>query len=70
MTIQEACRRSARRRVRQPGIAGVRARRPRRPGRWFRETGWRHLVGIVMLVFSAFPLVYVLSASLNPAARC
>lgn len=34
--------------------------------RWFRETGWRHLVGIVMLVFSAFPLVYVLSASLNP----
>lgn len=34
--------------------------------RWFRETGWRHLIGIVMLVFSAFPLVYVLSASLNP----
>ena len=40
---------------------------PRRPfPRWFRETGWRHLVGIVMLVFAAFPLVYVLSASLNP----
>ncbi|WP_308494015.1 sugar ABC transporter permease [Microbacterium terrisoli] len=40
---------------------------PRRPfGRWFRETGWRHIVGIVMLVFAAFPLVYVLSASLNP----
>ena len=40
---------------------------PRRPfPRWFRETGWRHIVGIVMLVFAAFPLVYVLSASLNP----
>nr|WP_274637237.1 sugar ABC transporter permease [Microbacterium bovistercoris] len=43
------------------------APQPRRPfPRWFRETGWRHLVGIVMLVFAAFPLVYVLSASLNP----
>jgi arabinogalactan oligomer/maltooligosaccharide transport system permease protein len=40
---------------------------PRRPFRkYFRETGWRHLVGLVMLVFSAFPLLYVLSASLNP----
>jgi arabinogalactan oligomer/maltooligosaccharide transport system permease protein len=34
--------------------------------RWFAATGWRHLVGIVMVVFSAFPLLYVLSASLNP----
>ncbi|WJL96412.1 sugar ABC transporter permease [Microbacterium sp. ET2] len=40
---------------------------PRRPfGRWFRETGWRHIIGIVMLLFCAFPLAYVLSASLNP----
>lgn len=48
--------------------------RPRRPaptprrsfGTWFRQTGWRHLVGIAMLIFSAFPLLYVLSAALNP----
>jgi arabinogalactan oligomer / maltooligosaccharide transport system permease protein len=33
---------------------------------WFRDTGWRHLIGLVMLVFAAFPLLYVLSASLNP----
>lgn len=40
---------------------------PRRPfGKWFRETGWRHIIGIVMLLFCAFPLAYVLSASLNP----
>ena len=40
---------------------------PRRPFRvWFRQTGWRHIVGIVMLIFAGFPLVYVLSASLNP----
>ncbi len=34
--------------------------------RWFSRTGWRHLVGIVMVIFSAFPLLYVLSSSLNP----
>lgn len=40
---------------------------PRRPFPvWFRQTGWRHIVGIVMLIFAGFPLVYVLSASLNP----
>ncbi|MET0589571.1 MAG: sugar ABC transporter permease [Naasia sp.] len=45
----------------------VRARGPRRPfGTWFRQTGWRHLVGIAMLVFAGFPLLYVLSASLRP----
>jgi arabinogalactan oligomer / maltooligosaccharide transport system permease protein len=39
----------------------------RRPfKKWWRETGWRHLVGAAVVVFSVFPLVYVLSASLNP----
>lgn len=43
------------------------AREPRRPfPRWFRETGWRHLVGIAMIIFAGFPLLYVLSASLRP----
>ncbi|NDK30484.1 sugar ABC transporter permease [Nesterenkonia haasae] len=42
-------------------------RLPRRPfKKWWRETGWRHLVGAAVVVFSVFPLVYVLSASLNP----
>jgi arabinogalactan oligomer/maltooligosaccharide transport system permease protein len=48
----------------------ARASAPRRRPtltRWFTETGWRHLVGIVMVVFAVFPLLYVLSASLNPA---
>lgn len=39
-------------------------RRPFR--RWWRETGWRHLVGVGVVVFSVFPLIYVFSASLNP----
>lgn len=49
--------------------AGTRGegREPRRPFRkYFRETGWRHLVGIVATVFALFPLLYVFSASLNP----
>jgi arabinogalactan oligomer/maltooligosaccharide transport system permease protein len=33
---------------------------------WMRELGWRHLVGIAVVLFATFPLVYVLSASLNP----
>jgi arabinogalactan oligomer/maltooligosaccharide transport system permease protein len=33
--------------------------------RWFRDTGWRHLVAAVLLVFALFPVVYILSASLN-----
>jgi len=35
-------------------------------GRWAREVGWRYVVGIAALVFAAFPIVYVISASLNP----
>jgi arabinogalactan oligomer/maltooligosaccharide transport system permease protein len=42
---------------------------PRRPfnfGRWFKATGWRHLVGIVVVAFALFPIVFVISSSLNP----
>ena len=46
--------------------ASIPERRRRGFGHWFRDTGWRHLIGVVMLVFAAFPLAYVLSASLNP----
>lgn len=35
--------------------------------KWMGVIGWRHIVGLIAVVFSAFPLVYVLSASLNPA---
>lgn len=52
--------------VTEAGMRGE-GREPRRPfGRYFRETGWRHLVGLVAVVFALFPLLYVISASLNP----
>ncbi len=40
--------------------------RKRTAGRWFSETGWRHIVGVVMLVISIFPILFAISASLNP----
>jgi arabinogalactan oligomer/maltooligosaccharide transport system permease protein len=35
-------------------------------GGWFRRTALSHLVGILALIFSLFPILFVLSASLNP----
>ena len=35
-------------------------------GGWFRRLGWRHLVGILALAFSLFPILFVVSAALNP----
>ena len=42
-------------------------KRPFTFSRWVRDTGWRHLVALSAVVFAVFPLLYVLSASLNPA---
>jgi len=35
--------------------------------KWFVDTGWRHVVGLAALVFALFPIIFVISASLNPA---
>ncbi|MBQ0892848.1 sugar ABC transporter permease [Micromonospora sp. U56] len=35
-------------------------------GRWFTQVGWRHLVGVFAVAFSLFPIVFVISAALNP----
>jgi arabinogalactan oligomer / maltooligosaccharide transport system permease protein len=35
-------------------------------GGWFRQVGWRHLVGIVALFFAMFPIVFLVSAAFNP----
>ena len=34
-------------------------------GAWFKDKGWRHLVGIAVTIFAIFPLLYVLSAAFN-----
>ncbi|GAA2706036.1 sugar ABC transporter permease [Micromonospora olivasterospora] len=35
-------------------------------GRWFAQVGWRHVVGVLAVAFSLFPILFVLSAALNP----
>lgn len=42
------------------------ARAGARRRRWWGEVGWKYILAAGVLFFAAFPLVYVLSASLNP----
>jgi arabinogalactan oligomer/maltooligosaccharide transport system permease protein len=35
-------------------------------GKWFVDKGWRHIVAWAAIVFAVFPLLYILSVSLNP----
>lgn len=35
-------------------------------GRWMRDLGWRHIVVIVFVLFSLYPIAWTVSASLNP----
>ncbi|WP_430869017.1 sugar ABC transporter permease [Demequina aurantiaca] len=44
----------------------VRNKRPFSFVRWFRDTGWRHVIAVVLSLFALFPLAYILSASLKP----
>jgi arabinogalactan oligomer / maltooligosaccharide transport system permease protein len=41
------------------------ARKPRKSRPKFKDTWWRHLVGIAALLFALFPVVYIISASFN-----
>jgi arabinogalactan oligomer/maltooligosaccharide transport system permease protein len=34
--------------------------------RWFQEIGWRHVVGVIAIVWAVFPVLYIVSAALNP----
>jgi arabinogalactan oligomer/maltooligosaccharide transport system permease protein len=45
-------------------LAETRTRRPRRRNR-FKDTWWRHLVGIVGIVVSLFPVAYIASSAFN-----
>jgi arabinogalactan oligomer/maltooligosaccharide transport system permease protein len=35
-------------------------------GGWFRQVGWRHIVGIIALFFAIFPILFVVSSAFNP----
>lgn len=35
-------------------------------GKWFKNIGFRHVVGILAAIYAIFPIMYVISAALNP----
>ena len=35
------------------------------PSRWFRELGWRHIVAVLAVLFSIYPVMYIISSSLS-----
>ena len=55
------------RRLRRPPRRGARTdRTAARRKRWLLDVGWKYLLAVVIVFYAVFPLVYVLSASLNP----
>ena len=38
-------------------------------GNWFARVGWRHLVAWAAIAFSVFPILFVVSAALNPLGQ-
>ena len=37
-----------------------------RPGQWVRQVGWRHVIAVVAVLFALYPVVWIVSSSLNP----
>jgi arabinogalactan oligomer/maltooligosaccharide transport system permease protein len=46
----------------------IAARRGWQGGRWFTRTGWRHIVGVLALVFALFPVWFVVLAAFSKSA--
>lgn len=41
-------------------------KRRQTPLRWFFSTGWRHIVGMAIVLYAIFPILYIISTSLYP----
>ena len=41
-------------------------KRRQSPLRWFLSTGWRHIVGMAIVLYAIFPILYIISTSLYP----
>ena len=50
----------------QPPSDAAVLRRPRSRRRWILDVGWKYLVAVVVIFYAAFPIAYIVSASLNP----
>lgn len=49
-----------------PTTRGSGDRRAARRRRWLLDVGWKYLLAVIVIFYAVFPLVYVVSASLNP----
>lgn len=49
-----------------PTTPGPGDRRAARRRRWLLDVGWKYLLAVIVIFYAVFPLVYVVSASLNP----
>ena len=47
----------------QTALAPERVRSSRR--RWWREVGWRYIVGVLAIAYAGFPILYIISASVS-----
>jgi arabinogalactan oligomer / maltooligosaccharide transport system permease protein len=52
-------------RAESAAAAAVVTKRSPSPGKWFRDTGWRHLILLLALVFALFPILWVVSAAFS-----
>lgn len=48
----------------QPGTATG----PESKRRWWKAVGWKHVVALIMIAYCLFPLLFVISTSLNPGS--
>jgi arabinogalactan oligomer/maltooligosaccharide transport system permease protein len=48
----------------RPAVRRFKRRSPL--AKWFRNTGWRHVVAWAALAFALFPIIWIVSASFNP----
>ena len=50
----------------RPGGANEVVRLGSARGSWFRQVGWRHLIGLIAFAFAMFPILFLISAAFNP----
>jgi arabinogalactan oligomer/maltooligosaccharide transport system permease protein len=49
-----------------PNIRRLPTRTPTKRSRWLAEVGWKYPLAVLIFFYASFPLLYVLSAALNP----
>ncbi len=48
-----------------PASAELRGENKMSKGRWAREVGWRYIVAVLAIAYAGFPIIYIISVSLN-----